>query len=384
MSISIHTLHQKFLSLFKQAPTTILHAPGRINLIGEHTDYNNGYVLPATVDKKVSFAFAKNKLKGLVRVYALNLNEYLEYKLEDASPEIKGWLKYIMAITDTFLENDQGFDCVFGGDLPIGSGMSSSSALTCGIAAGLNSLFDLNYEPINLVQLVLDAEAKYSGVRGGIMDQFTIAMGKKEQVILLDCQSLDYQYFPLVLDEHALLLCNTGVQHELANSEYNTRRAECEEGVAFLQAKGEKIESLRDVSLPLINRYRQQLDPVLFDRCYYVVKENARVLEACKAMQKNDMTTLGTLLYASHYGLQHEYQVSCPELDFLVQQTQEMPEVLGARMMGGGFGGCTINLVKRDALDSVIDHLRAKYLTKFHKEMESYKVAIGSGIFHAQ
>lgn len=383
MSKSYNSLLQKFSSLFGQATST-LHAPGRINIIGEHTDYNNGYVLPASIDKKLSFAFAKNNLNGLVRIHALNLDEYLEFSLKDARPDTKGWLKYIMAITNTFLENDQGFDCVFGGDLPIGSGMSSSSALTCGLAAGLNNLFELNYKPIDLVKRVQDAEAKYTGVRGGIMDQFTIAMGKENQVILLDCKSLEYQYFPLILGDHALLLCNTGVQHELANSEYNTRRSECEQGVAFLQSKGEKIESLREVSLAMINRYREHLDSIIFDRCYYVVKENARVMEACKAMQNNDMATLGALLYASHYGLQHEYHVSCLELDFLVKQTQGMPEVLGARMMGGGFGGCTINLVEKAALDRVIDQLATQYLATFNRKMESYKVAVGPGVFHSQ
>ena len=383
MSTFYNTIQQKFTSLFGQA-TTILHAPGRINIIGEHTDYNNGYVLPAPVDKKLSFAFAKNELNGLVRIHAINPDEYLEFQLEDANPKTKGWLKYIMAITDTFLENDQGFDCVFGGDLPIGSGMSSSSALTCGLAAGLNNLFELNYSPIDLVKRVQDAEAKYTGVTGGIMDQFTIAMGKENQVLLLDCQSLDYQYFPLVLGDYALLLCNTGVQHELANSEYNTRRSECEQGVAILQSKGETIESLRDVSLAMINTYRNHLDPIIFDRCYYVVKENARVLEACKALQNNDMMTLGALLYASHYGLQYEYQVSCPELDFLVKQTEGLPEVLGARMMGGGFGGCTINLVEKKAVNRVIETLSSQYFEHFNKKMEAYKVAIGPGIFQSQ
>jgi len=374
-------VQQRFKQLFSKSPEIAFGAPGRINIIGEHTDYNQGFVLPAAIDKKINFVFAKNEESGLVRIYALNADEYREFKLEDARPEAQGWVKYVMAITSRLLKNNEGFDVVFGGDLPIGSGMSSSSALTCGVAAGLNKLFGLNFPAIDLVKEVQEAEAIYTGVRGGIMDQFTIAMGKENQVILLDCQSLDYTYYPLTLGEYTLLLCNTGVHHELANSEYNTRRSECEKGVAVLQKIDDSIQSLRDADLAMINRYRHQLDPVIFNRCYFVVKENARVLESCKALQNSDLPTLGAFMYASHYGLQQEYKVSCRELDFLVDQTRNIPEILGARMMGGGFGGCTINLVRKDKVDLVVDQLTETYQKEFAIQMDAYQVKIGAGIF---
>ncbi len=379
-NFSSKIVQQKFEEAFGP-PSHIIDAPGRINIIGEHTDYNDGFVLPASVNKKITFAFAKNNLNGLVRIHALNAADYKEYKLKEASPETGGWLKFVMAVTSMLLEDDQGFDCVFGGDLPIGSGMSSSSALTVGMAAGLDRLFNLQNKPLSLVKKVQEAEAVYTGVRGGIMDQFTIAMGKKDQVLLLDCRSLDYTYYPLSLGKYTLLLCNTNVQHQLANTEYNTRRAECETGVAFMQNKGADIKNLRDVNISMINRFRDEMDPVIFKRCYFVVKENERVLQSCKALQSSDMNILGALLYASHEGLQNEYEVSCDELDFLVDQTRRLPAVLGARMMGGGFGGCTINLVRKNQVNDVIKELSEAYFGRFDRPMDAFVVSVGDGVF---
>ena len=373
-------IKKEFVSRFKHSPEIIINSPGRINIIGEHTDYNNGFVLPAAVDKKITFALAKSLHPGVVRIFAYDLKQYSSFHLSEANQNHKGWVKFIMAITDSFLKPHQGFDCVFGGDLPIGSGMSSSSALTCGLAVGLSKLYNYNIDSIDLIKNVQNAEALYTGVRGGIMDQFVIVMGRQNCAMKLDCRTLEFEQYPLNLKNYTFLLCNTGVQHELANSEYNTRREECEAGVANLQSKGHPIKSLRDVDLNTLNQHRTDFDPIIFNRCAYVIKENDRVTKACNALQNKNLTQLGNYMYASHFGLQNEYEVSCDELDFLVNQTQTMSSILGARMMGGGFGGCTINLVESNQLDKVIDHLSEQYFKYCKRELVTYEVNTADGL----
>jgi galactokinase len=375
-----HQVSAQFLQHFSYKPELTVQAPGRINLIGEHTDYNNGFVLPAAIDKKIYFALAKNNT-NTARVVALDKAELYEFPLiyNNTIPKT-GWQKFVYGMSDAFLAEGQGYDCVFGSDLPHGAGMSSSSALCCGLAYGLNLLFDFCYNKEKMTPLIQQAEAKYSGVNGGIMDQFTIMMGRKNQAILLDCQNLHYEYQPLDLKEYCLLLCNTNVAHELASTEYNTRRAECESGIILLQNKGLPVKTLRDVSLTDLENLKNDFDPVIFKRCIYVLKENLRVHQAVEALRKGNLHQLGTLLYQSHHGLQWDYEVSCPELDFLVAFAKTQKDVLGARMMGGGFGGCTLNLLPQNQVASFVELATQTYYDRFGITLSSYKVLTGDGV----
>jgi galactokinase len=375
-----HSIANQFFQHFSYKPTLCAQAPGRINLIGEHTDYNNGFVLPAAVDKKIYFALAKNN-SNTARVVALDKSERYDFSLTPHPTfPTSGWQKFVYGMSVAFLVEGQGYDCVFGGDLPLGAGMSSSSALCCGLAYGLNLLFELGYDKATMTPLIQQAEAKYSGVNGGIMDQFTIMMGRKNEAILLDCQNLHYEYQPLNLKDHCLLLCNTNVTHELAATEYNTRRAECESGILLLQKKGLAVSSLRDVSMADLENYKNDFDPVILKRCVYVVRENERVHQAVAALGKGDLPQLGNLLYQSHQGLQWDYEVSCPELDFLVAFAKTQNYVLGARMMGGGFGGCTLNLLPQNQVSTFLKLATQTYYDRFGITLSSYVVLTGDGV----
>ncbi len=368
---------KQFSIIFSYESTLSLAAPGRINLIGEHTDYNNGFVLPAAIDKKIYFAFAKNNTNE-IRLVALDKQESYNFEFSKKGNIPKsGWQKYVVGMINTFLKPGQGFDVLFGGNLPHGAGMSSSSALCCGLAYGLNLLFELGYSKAEMVPLIQKAEAICSGVNGGIMDQFAIMMGQKDKAILLDCQSLAFGYIPLELQQYCLLLCNTQVEHELASTEYNNRRKECEIGVALLQEQGIAIDSLRDLDLNILQKHQSLFDPIVFKRCAYVVRENQRVLKAEAALKKGDLNTLGALIYQSHEGLQQYYAVSCTELDFLVAFAKTQKYVLGARMMGGGFGGCTINLLPKDKVANFLNLAGEAYLDRFGKELLGYEVVTG-------
>jgi galactokinase len=272
-----------------------------------------------------------------------------------------------------------GFDLVFGGNVPIGAGLSSSAAVECGLAFALNHLFEFHIPKFTLVKMAQRAEHEYAGVRCGIMDQFASMFGKKDHVVKLDCRSLDYAYYKLDMADYRIVLCDTQVKHNLASSEYNTRRLECEAGVALLHQHYPAVTSLRDATVDMLEQHESEFDPVIFKRCKYVVNENNRVEEACQALEKGDMKTFGEKMYASHSGLQHEYEVSCPELDFLVEQASQLDTVLGARMMGGGFGGCTINLVKLEALETFTHQMEAAYQQQFGIVLKTYVAEIVNG-----
>ncbi|MFK7808997.1 MAG: galactokinase [Saprospiraceae bacterium] len=379
-----HTVSKKiehqFEESFSHSPTLKVHAPGRINLIGEHTDYNQGFVLPAAINKCIYFSFAKNNINQ-ARFFAYDKGELFKLSLlENVKDSFYGWQKYVVGMTRTFLPGIQGFDCVFGGDLPHGAGMSSSSALCCGLAYGLNLLFDLGHNKEQMIPLIQKAEAECSGVNGGIMDQFSIMMGQKDKAILLDCRDLKYNYLPLKLEGNCLLLCNTGVEHKLADTEYNTRRKECEAGIALLEKLGESVKSLRDVNMSMLEKHQTAFDPIVYKRCKYVINENERVLNAVNLLKLGKLAALGKSLYESHKGLKSQYEVSCPELDFLVAFSHSQHYVLGSRMMGGGFGGCTINLLPIDKVNHFLSLVEKAYLNKFGIELESYQVVTGSGV----
>ena len=363
-------------------PSFLVHAPGRINLIGEHTDYNDGYVCPAAIDKGIVFALGPSP-DSTCHLVSLDMEEEYEFDIQSPTPSSLSWANYLIGVV-AFLQEAghslQGFRCVFGGDIPVGAGLSSSAALECGLAYGLTQLFNLEIPRMDLAFIAQKAEHTYAGVQCGIMDQFASLFGKSGQFVRLDCRSMEYSYFPLTDPEYQFLLCNTRVSHSLASTEYNTRRQECEAGVQVLQAHYPEVKSLRDATSSMLGTCQSDMDPVVFQRCMFVVEENHRVLEAGKALDSGNLSRLGELLYASHDGLQHKYEVSCPELDFLVEKSRSMPEILGARMMGGGFGGCTINLVHASAMESASATLKEAYVQQFQREPGQYIVNISDGV----
>ena len=373
-------IRNKFLELYENQPV-LVRSPGRVNLIGEHTDYNEGFVLPAAIDKDIIFALAKNGKKKC-RVYAYDMRETLEFDPATFKKPKDTWTHYILGVIDQLQKegNDlQGFDCVFGGDIPRGAGLSSSAAVECGLAFGLNEQFDLGMNRQQIAQLSQKAENEYAGVQCGIMDQFANLFGQERQVIKLDCRSLDYQLFPFDISGHKIVLLDTNISHSHASSEYNKRREQCEQGVTKLQELELDIKSLRDVSLDMITRFRTLIDDTVYRRCRYVVEENQRVEEACRYLEQGDLISFGQKMYESHDGLSCDYEVSSDELDFLVDQTRSNDSVLGARMMGGGFGGCTINLVKEEALASMTMDIEQEYQQQFRSELKVYICDIVKG-----
>ena len=313
---------------------------------------------------------------------AANLNEVCDFDLNDLQPVDQAWANYILGVVKELQALGapiSGFDAVFEGDVPIGSGMSSSAALECSFAFALNSLFHLDFDRWTLIKAAQRAEHNFVGTKCGIMDQFSSMMGKKDQVMLLDCRSLDFEYLPCALGDYQLVLLNTNVSHSLASSEYNTRRKECESGVSLLQEQFPTIQSLRDVTMEMFEEGMPRLPIKIAQRCKHVISENDRVLEAAQALKTGDFNRLGQLIYASHRSLQHDYEVSCPELDFLVEQTRLKDYVLGARMMGGGFGGCTINLIEKQKRSIFQEEMAAAYQEQFGIELTPYLVQIENG-----
>lgn len=383
MSIAVNAeiIRDKFYKLYHEKPAVLISSPGRVNLLGEHTDYNEGFVLPAAIDKRMFFAIA---LRGdrRCRLHAHDLGENFEFHLNELHRVELPWPNYLIGVAAQ-LQNAgyalQGFVCVFGGDIPIGAGLSSSAALECGLAFGLNHLLDLGIEPLQLIRYAQKAEHEFAGVQCGIMDQFANMFGKKSQVVRLDCRSMEYQYFPFDMTGYRIVLCDTKVRRSLAGSEYNKRREQCNRGVALLKEYFSEILSLRDVTAEMLEKHRHELDTIVYKRCKYVVEENRRVIEGCNDLSAGKLPAFGEKMYRTHEGLQHEYEVSCKELDFLVDLTRDDPAVLGARMMGGGFGGCTINLVKADAVEMFGKRIDREYEREFGKEPVIYVTQLSGG-----
>lgn len=373
-------VEEKFESLYKSTPKMFL-APGRINIIGEHTDYNDGFVLPAAIDKYIAFAVAKNDLSTF-RFYSIDFNESEEVKNLELGQDIKLWAQYLIGVLAQFEKVgklDSGFDVVFGGNIPVGAGLSSSAALECGLAKAVNEISEQHLSDIELVKMAQKAEHEYAGVMCGIMDQYASVFGKKDQVFKLDCRDNTHQYFPLELHDYELLLVNTNVKHSLASSEYNLRREECERGVQYFKTIDNTITALRDVSIELIEAHVDKPDLVSYKRSKFMVEEIARVEQATQAMLNNNLQLLGQLLYQTHDGLSKLYEVSCPELDFLVDLTRPLNQVLGSRMMGGGFGGCTLNLLKKSYVKEFKEMVKEDYKKKFSKRPDFYEVHLSDG-----
>lgn len=369
----IRDVREKFRTRFKEEPT-LFRSPGRVNLIGEHTDYNNGYVLPAAINKAVYIGVAKRPDSNIV-LYSEEFHEEHTCTLAKVERTDKGWPNYILGVVDQLLKRGYtigGFNLNIEGDVPIGSGLSSSAAVECATAFALNEIFHLGIGKMDLALIGQKAEHEFARVMCGIMDQFASVFGKKDHVIRLDCQSLEYEYEPLELNGFKLLLLNTNVKHSLASSEYNTRRKQCEEGVRLVKVHHPEVKTLRDVTKPMLDQYVANSNPLVYKRCKYVVEENERLLAACEDLKKGDLKALGEKMYQTHDGLSQEYEVSCRELDFLVNSVRNHPDVLGARMMGGGFGGCTINIVKEEAIEGLIDILSISYKEKMNLDLTAY------------
>ena len=381
MDLLENEIKLRFIELFRRDPL-LVRSPGRINLIGEHTDYNDGFVMPAAIDKEIIFAIAPSGNNDSV-IYSLKYNEYVSVNLTNPEKiEHPKWANFLLGIIHQIVKDGcpiQPFNCVFGGEVPLGAGLSSSAALECGFAFSLNELFHFDIPRISLIKMAQWAEHNFVGVKCGIMDQFASVMGKEGHVILLDCRSLEYRYVPFDLQDYTLVLCDTKVKHSLVDSEYNTRREECEAGVRILKKHYKHIKSLRDVSSEMLQQNKKELPGKIFNRCIYVVDEIQRVQEASRDLESGDLRAFGKKMYETHNGLSKLYEVSCEELDFLVDESKKFDTVLGSRMMGGGFGGCTINIVKKNAVDHYLAHLTKVYYEAFSIEMPSYKVLVQDG-----
>lgn len=375
---------QKVQEVFKEKFSTtpsLFFSPGRINLIGEHVDYNDGYVLPAAIDKGVYYAIAKNGTEQ-IHFYSIDFNESYSTTLTALSKQ-GGWKDYVLSVVNEFVLLDkkiQGFDCVFCGDIPRGSGMSSSAAVEGGLAFALNQIFEYGLSRTQLALLCQRAEHNFPGVKCGIMDQFANMMGKANQVVLLDCQSLSHEYFPLQLKGYKLVLLNSKVHHSLAAGEYNVRRNQCEEGLKILETQYPS-HSFRDITRwQELIPFESKMSKEVFSRCLYVVQEIQRTKQAVALLQQNDIEGFGQLMFQTHHGLSKLYNVSCAELDFLVEQAANSDAVIGARLMGGGFGGCTINIVKENQAEQFINNTSQQYHKQFGILPEAYLVQTADGV----
>ncbi len=382
LELRIDKVKNSFLKKFGHDPEPIIiSSPGRINLIGEHTDYNDGFVLPAAIDRYIYFAIARSG-GTKCRIYSEDFDQHIDFDFSKIEKSKLSWSNYLIGVVDQFAKAGYGiadFNCVFGGDIPVGAGLSSSAAIEAGLAFGLNEIFDLNIDRKTLAKMAQKSENEFVGVRCGIMDQFANLLSKEKSVFKLDCRSLDYDYHPFSEIALEFILCDTQVKHELASSEYNLRRQQCEDGVRNISAHEHSVKSLRDVNFGMLDRYQKELDPIVYKRCRYVLEENKRVEAACTSLERSDYSDFGRLLYESHEGLRNEYQVSCGELDILIDGAAKINGVLGARMMGGGFGGCTLNLVEKNASNEFKMMIREEYLQHIGQEPKFYECNLVSG-----
>ena len=386
----MNTIASKVNDIFKKNYSSTPHlyfSPGRINFIGEHIDYNDGFVMPAAIDKGIYYAIALNNTDD-INFHSVDFDEKLTINIRGIK-KMTGWKNYVLSVVNEFripfsiygegAGMRAGFDCVFGGNIADGAGISSSAAVEGGLAFGINELFKFGYSRKELALLCQRAEHNFPGVMCGIMDQYANMFGKKDHVILLDTRSVEHQYFPLQLEGYEIVLINTKVHHSLASSEYNVRRKQCEEGLGILK-KEKGINSFRDIkSEEELLPFKDKMTGKVYDRCKYVVEEIIRTQAAAKLLQQNNLIEFGKLMFKTHEGLSKLYEVSCKELDFLVEKAKENKDVIGSRMMGGGFGGCTINIIKKESVKGFLSNSTTAYQKKFKIDAEVIEVEVGDG-----
>jgi len=366
-----------------KAKGILVKSPGRINLIGEHIDYNGGHVLPAAIDLKVTLQIHKteNNLCIISSEDGGSFSFDIKQHLEISSTQ---WENYVLGVVDGLKKKRHnqlgGFECNITTELPIGAGISSSAALECGIAKGLNHLFDLNLSDIELIEISRMAEHNFVGTKCGVMDQFAVTMGQNNKLLLLNCESLEYQLIDANFSPYKIVLLNSNVSHNLASSEYNTRRAECNLALKIIQEQHANFNFLADVPEVIIESLKEKLPGKVYQRALYVSRENSRTLKAASLMQAGKIEGFGALMYQTHMGLSKNYEVSCPELDFLVGLTLDLPQVVGSRIMGGGFGGCTINLVKEDFVQNLMEMAEEQYKKEFDITLTPILVETSNGV----
>ena len=372
-------INQKFSELFGEGGT-IYTSAGRINLIGEHTDYNGGYVFPGAIDK-VMMAEIRRNCSGKVRVFALDMDESAEFGLAEEDIPSAQWARYVFGVCRETIKRGgkvSGFDAVFAGDVPLGAGLSSSAALESVFAFAINEMEGNGIDKFELARIGQSTEHNYCGVKCGIMDQFASCFGRKGCLIRLNCKTMEYKYFPFDPKGYRLVLLDTCVKHELASSAYNKRRSSCENAAAAIRKRHPEVEFLSDAKRQWLDEVRAEIPQEDFLRAEYVIGEVQRVLDVCDALERGDYETVGEMMYQTHFGMSRLYEVSCPELDFLNRLARKM-DVTGSRVMGGGFGGCTINLVKDELYDSFVEAAKEQFKAKFGHEPKVYDVVISDG-----
>ena len=381
--MDIEYVRSRFIKHFDGKTGSVYTSPGRINLIGEHTDYNGGFVFPGAIDKGITAEVRPNGT-DTVMLYSIDLKDRVEFKLNDPVPPTTSWARYIYGVVQESKKRGvevKGFNAAFAGDVPLGAGMSSSAALESCFAYALNALYGgYKLRQRDLVLIGQATEHKYCGVKCGIMGQFASVFGKNGMLMRLDCNSREHAYFPFDLQGYRLVLLDSVVKHELASSAYNDRRANCEHVVAALKRKypEKDIKTLRDADWEMLESVKTDISEEDRKRAAYVLAEKDRVLAVCEALNHGDYETVGKKMYETHEGLSQAYEVSCPELDFL-NDVAKACGVTGSRMMGGGFGGCTINLVKDELYDSFVNKAKTDYYAKFNKALKVYDIVISDG-----
>ena len=385
-----------FSTHFNYSPNLVVLSPGRINLIGEHTDYNNGFVLPAAIDKYVEVAIGK-RTDGNIHMAAIDLNKKETVSTKNLEPHSSQWVNYIIGVVYQVIQKittsknhnslqleaiHNGFDICIKGNIPTGAGLSSSAAVECAVLFALNELYELQLNKMEMALMAQKAENDFAGVKCGLMDMFASLHGQKNKVILLDCASLDYHYYPLDLTDYSIVLFDTQIKHALASSEYNTRRQECELGVQIIKKEHPQVKTLRDVTMEQVEIYlgpSTDTPTNIYKRCKYIVSEIQRVQAAVVDLELGAMQAFGKKMFETHEGLSNLYEVSCPELDFLVEAVKDNENVIGARMMGAGFGGCTINIIKKSALEVVTKQVADRYANHTNKQLMVYVTSIEEG-----
>ena len=372
-------IEEKFMSLFGN-DYMVYTSPGRVNLIGEHTDYNGGFVFPGAIDKGIYAAINPNGTDK-VRAYSVDYEGQVEFGMNEEDAPQESWARYIFGVCREMKKRGfepKGFDTVFVGDVPLGAGMSSSAALESTFANALNDIFNLNIDRFELARIGQSTEHNYCGVKCGIMDQFASVFGKKGHLMRLNCATMEFEYFPFNPEGYKVVLLDTVVKHELASSAYNKRRESCENACAHIKARHPEVNYLSDATMAMLDEVKAEISEEDYMRAVYVIGEKQRVLDVCEALEKGDYDTVGDRMFGTHYGMSKEYEVSCEELDFLNDVAKQCG-VTGSRVMGGGFGGCTINLVKEDLYDNFIATAKKEYLAKYNREPKVYDVVISDG-----